>query len=488
MLTGKRLKNAFKTLLVLIWVLMIILLVRKVHFVPSLPDVSAAELPGSETWMSIHMKGQKIGYSVQSITRLEQEYIVDSKTYMRLNLLGRVQEIRTVTSARLNRAMDLKSFHFFLSAGPVRFQVTGVLSGLNLDLTTLTSGYKNTTRIKLKEVPRLSIGIIPYLAQEGFKKGQRHRLALFDPSTLSSRQVDIVVEDTERLLIEGVEVDAYRIRMDYFDTQSYVWVDSTGQTLKEEGLLGMSMIKTTPEEARKGLAGRASLFDVVRATSAGTNRTIKDPRSTIYLKVRLKGVNLKGFELDGGRQRLDGDIVEIFSEKIDVRDEKLLPMLDSGLKSYLKSTDFIQSRDPRIIRQSRSIAAGLKSPLKIMDKIMIWVYENLEKRPTLSIPSAVEVLEMKVGDCNEHSVLAAALLRAAGVPTRMAVGVFYFEDRFYYHSWIEAYWGKWLAFDPVLGQSPADATHIRFMTGGLSRQVEMVRVIGRLEVEILEVK
>jgi transglutaminase-like putative cysteine protease len=123
-----------------------------------------------------------------------------------------------------------------------------------------------------------------------------------------------------------------------------------------------------------------------------------------------------------------------------------------------------------------------------MDKIMIWVYENLEKRPTVSIPSAVQVLEMKVGDCNEHSVLTAALLRAAGVPTRLAVGVLYFEDRFYYHAWVEAYWGKWLAFDPVLGQSPADATHIRFMTGGLSRQVEMVRVIGRLEVQILEVK
>ena len=77
MFAGKHLKNTFKILLVVIWVLMIILLVRKVHFVPGLPDVSAAELPDSETWMSIHMKGQKIGYSVQSITRLEQEYTLE---------------------------------------------------------------------------------------------------------------------------------------------------------------------------------------------------------------------------------------------------------------------------------------------------------------------------------------------------------------------------------------------------------------------------
>ena len=488
MLTGKRSKNAFKILLVLVWVVMIGLLVRKVHFVPSLPDVSASELPDTETWMSIHLKDQKVGYSVQSITRFDQEYIVDSKTYMRLNLLGRIQEIRTVNSARLTRAMDLKSFHFFLSAGPVRFQLTGVLSGLDLDLTTLTSGYKKTSRLKLDEVPRLSTGIIPYLAQEGFKKGQRHRVTVFDPSTLSTRQVDVVVEDTEDLLLDGVEVETYRIRMDYFDTQSYIWVDSSGQTLKEEGLLGLSMVRTTPEKAQQGLTGRASLTDVVKATSAGADKPLADPRNVRYLKVRLKGLNLRGFELDGGRQRLDGDVLEVTREKIDVRHEKQLPLNEKELQPFLAATDFIQTRDPRIVQQSRSISAGLTSPLSIMDTTMAWVYENLEKRPTVSVPSAVDVLEMRVGDCNEHAILTTALLRAAGVPARMAVGVLYFEDRFYYHAWVEAYWGKWLAIDPVLGQSPADATHIRFMTGGLSRQMEMVRVIGRLEVQILEVR
>ncbi|MBW2092360.1 MAG: transglutaminase domain-containing protein [Deltaproteobacteria bacterium] len=106
----------------------------------------------------------------------------------------------------------------------------------------------------------------------------------------------------------------------------------------------------------------------------------------------------------------------------------------------------------------------------------------------MSVPSAVDVLKTKVGDCNEHAVLAAALLRSAGVPARIVAGVLYFEDRFYYHAWVEAYWGRWMAVDPVLGQIPADATHIRFLTGGLKRQTEMVRVIGRLEINILEVK
>jgi transglutaminase-like putative cysteine protease len=106
----------------------------------------------------------------------------------------------------------------------------------------------------------------------------------------------------------------------------------------------------------------------------------------------------------------------------------------------------------------------------------------------MSVPSAVDVLETRIGDCNEHAILAVALLRAAGIPARMAVGVLYFEERFYYHAWVEAFWGRWLAVDPILGQVPADATHIRFMTGGLDRQMEMVRVIGRLRVEVLEAR
>ena len=45
-----------------------------------------------------------------------------------------------------------------------------------------------------------------------------------------------------------------------------------------------------------------------------------------------------------------------------------------------------------------------------------------------------------------------------------------------------------MAVDPTFGQFPADAAHLRFTIGGLAQQVELVRLIGRLELEILETK
>ncbi len=39
-----------------------------------------------------------------------------------------------------------------------------------------------------------------------------------------------------------------------------------------------------------------------------------------------------------------------------------------------------------------------------------------------------------------------------------------------------------------MGQMPADVTHIKFVEGGLDRQAEMVRVIGRLKLKVLEAR
>jgi hypothetical protein len=39
--------------------------------------------------------------------------------------------------------------------------------------------------------------------------------------------------------------------------------------------------------------------------------------------------------------------------------------------------------------------------------------------------------------------------------------------------------------DPTLGQFPADAAHVRFVVGGLARQVELLAILGRLRLEVL---
>ena len=63
--------------------------------------------------------------------------------------------------------------------------------------------------------------------------------------------------------------------------------------------------------------------------------------------------------------------------------------------------------------------------------------------------SALEVMDTRAGDCTEHSVLLTALLRAAGISARPAVGVVYHEGSFLGHMWTEVYVDYWRTLDAL---------------------------------------
>jgi len=109
----------------------------------------------------------------------------------------------------------------------------------------------------------------------------------------------------------------------------------------------------------------------------------------------------------------------------------------------------------------------------------------VDKTVAVRLPSAVQVLARRRGDCNEHTVLYVALARAAGLPARPVAGLLLVDGRFYYHAWAEIYLGDWVAVDPTFGQLPADAAHVRLVRGGLASHVELARPIGRLKLEVL---
>jgi transglutaminase/protease-like cytokinesis protein 3 len=96
------------------------------------------------------------------------------------------------------------------------------------------------------------------------------------------------------------------------------------------------------------------------------------------------------------------------------------------------------------------------------------------------------VLHTKKGDCNEHTVLFNALARAAGIPARTVVGMVYLRGAFYYHAWSEVWLGQWISLDSVLDQFPADVTHIKFVEGDIDRQIDILQLIGKLKIEVLE--
>src|SRR5690606_39824601 len=238
--------------------------------------------------------------------------------------------------------------------------------------------------------------------------------------------------------------------------------------------------------AGEDAAFAAGYGGVIGSTAIASNVALDAVASRDRLRVRLLDVDLAGLDLAGGRQALAGDTLTVERETL-LDAGYRLPYAGSGeAAGELSATPLIQSNDPRIVRVAQRIADGETDPTAVARRLNEWVYARLAKDIVASVPSAVQVLEARKGDCNEHTVLYVALARALGLPARTAAGVVHVQGRCYYHAWPEVWLGgRWVAVDPTLGQFPADASHLRMVVGGLARQVELVRLIGRLELEVL---
>ena len=183
-------------------------------------------------------------------------------------------------------------------------------------------------------------------------------------------------------------------------------------------------------------------------------------------------------------------------ELVDARD--LLPgPAETDLNRYLEPELLIESDDPSVKAETERALAGVVGARARAEKLTRYVNALLDKKPTVSVPSAREVLRTKVGDCNEHTALYVAMARAAGIPARIAIGLVYVRGvsgAFYYHAWPEVYLdegngrGLWLPVDPTLNQFPADATHVRLARGGLDRQAAILPLIGRLKMTVLDMQ
>ena len=156
------------------------------------------------------------------------------------------------------------------------------------------------------------------------------------------------------------------------------------------------------------------------------------------------------------------------------------------MKPLIEPEINIESDHKLVTEKAREVIGNTKDPFAVARKLMSWVYRNVEKIPVIIVPSALEVLKTRVGDCNEHAVLLTALLRASGIPARVCVGIVYARGKFFYHAWNEAFLGSWISIDATLNQIPTDATHIKLVEGGLNKQVDIIGLIGKLRLEIVD--
>lgn len=479
------------------WVATMVTLVNRSYGQASPANLATdlARYGSTAVWRGVYYRGEKIGFTVSQTSRIDDGFELQEDGRLQMNLLGQDTAATIRTTARVDKAFTLRSFDFSLDPGTGPITVKGTLdrpgAKYRLALAIDSGGGTRTETREMADAPVLSLNLSRLLANGGLVPGTKHVRTVLDPATLQSAAMTVTVGDRAVVRANETVIPAFRVETEFRGLKTTSWVTDTGDVVREESPLGLMTIRESPERAR-GLAvpGRvqADLLQAAAVVPVMRGR-IDEPRDVRRLKLRLDGAELPAGDLNGAGQTAAANVIEIV-------DPRSLPSgpRDATASQYLAAEPLLESDAPEIRAEAEQAVRGATDDRGRAERLTRYVNGLLDKKPTVSLPSAREVLRTKVGDCNEHTALFVAMARSIGMPARIAVGLVFMHGAFYYHAWPEVYitekngQGLWLPVDPTLNQYPADATHLRLTRGGLDKQAVVLPLIGRLKMTVLDVE
>ena len=450
--------------------------------VPPTSTALSAESSGvelGESWMGLRFRGERVGYLhvVQQPWGEGARYAFDT----RFQLMAQARMHVTI-SADLDAQMALRRFDFRVDAGAADLRGEGQVTPDAIVLSITTAGETRTQRIPIAEPPILRDTLGPALSRRSLEPGARYQLNVFDPLSQTQQPLDVSIVGPDEVIVLGEVVPCIHVRHTLRGVTLNAWMTARGEMLRQDLGLGLVAVRETEEEARWGYvqarAGRTTA-DLRVATSIAVPG-LGDLADAPSLRLHIGGLPT-GADLADRRQRVSAGVLTIQREAIGAG--LPLPVAPGSWGAASSSAEpLIQSDHARVRSAARGAIGDARDTVTAARRLMRFVHDHVRDSVVVGVPSALEVLDGRVGDCNEHAILFAALARAIGMPTRIVAGLVYQDERFAWHAWNEVATAEgWLSVDPTWAQMPADVGHLRLVSGGTDAQLDLFRFMGRLQ-------
>lgn len=481
--------------------------------------------PLEDRWYVVQLRGQRAGYMHDQVDRAEGKYTTRSEMVLKILREKSEVEMRFVSEfveTDANKPVSMRSEQR-LGARPDIVTYTFLDDGVEV----VRSGANGDVREK-KPRPEGA-----WLTPRQVENAVRAALQANDTKPIVVRTIDPLlgldpttvtheIIDRKAIAVMGRDTPAimWETTTDRFPgVKSIEFVDDSGNILQSETDLGG--IRLTVVRADRDLAlSRVEPPELLRSAFITPNIPIDRPRTAVKAEyiVRTTGEALPDLPTAGSQRSSRRDARSALIS-VDIYNPVVATAAEIADQSYRTSSAMIDSADPEIIKL-RNKAVGLVDPgakpqtrAQTMRRAVAgWI---ARKDLDVGFASASEVARTQRGDCSEHAVLLAAMLRADGIPSRVVSGLVYVpgigaagKGSFGYHMWTQALVDGddglqvWIDYDATMLAAtqpgaalnthvPFDATHIALGISALSdgaattnNLIRLAPLIGTLSIEV----
>lgn len=475
------------------------------------PSRSPAVRQLEDDWQVVYLGNQRAGYGRLSsrLLRVDGRDVVRSEMEIKFAVKRFGQSVKMETLLEIDETPEGEWIGYSYEvrnppAAPTR--TIGRIDGTKLKLELVKGG------IRSSDVLNWDSDVQPPTYQERLlrewkpKPGETKSFKTFLPELNIVSSVKLVADDFRMVkLPDGTERKLLKLNVTqsvlpqipvraYVDESGIVWMTTTE-------IFGMTQTtqKVNAAEALKDVASGDIDIAVSALVKVKPIPQGHASKRAVY-RVTIQGEDPTRLLTSGNSQSIKPiapDTAEVTVSAIPVPASSRTSGNGPG-PEYLQPSPLIQSDDRGVVDHANRAAAGLTDPAQIARSMEKYVRENLKKRNMSTVlASAAEVAKSLEGDCTEHAVLLAAMLRAQRIPSRIVTGLVYIENlsSFCGHMWTEAWLGgQWVPLDATLGRGGIGAAHLKMGESSFSEKavapvavfLPMLRALGRIKIDVVE--
>jgi hypothetical protein len=471
------------------------------------PETSPA---ADESWQVVEMAGSRVGYSHVTTTRRTgddgKEIIVcDSMTHMQLKRFN--QSLKVTERLHTEETTDgqLLGFRYRMDNPPISsMETVGTIRGDQLTLETHANGATETSESDWDPTVKSPAWQDRELEEHPLKQGEKRSFPVYLPPLNQVLTMTLTESGPAKTkLLDGTEIDATRIVISHssFLLPSIdAFMDKEGHIVKTETkLLSVLTFTVDRETALKEIDDQPADLAIETLVKVEPITKAHDRQRIVYRVTLPDGKAAEAFP-NGPTQQVTK--VSETEADIAVTARPAAPSGDAGPpeEKYLKPTRFLDCENSFVREHAEKAAAkggASGDAARAMEK---YVHDTMRDRNfATGLATASEVAEKLEGDCTEHAVLLAAMLRARKIPSRVAVGLVYSEQHqaFAGHMWTEAYLdGVWTPLDATLGKGGIGPAHIKVADSALDEDaptpiaafLPMLHLLGQMKLAVVSVE